>query len=39
MSLTNASVALLTLKQVETGVVMMTDAKHFYSMFLKEKCL
>jgi hypothetical protein len=27
------------LKHVETFVDMMTGAKHFYSMFLKEKCL
>ena len=41
-SLANASAAtfqLPTLRHVETCVDMMTDAKHFYSMFLKEKCL
>jgi hypothetical protein len=41
-SLANASAAtfqLPTLKHVETCVDMTTDAKHFYSMFLKEKCL
>jgi len=35
-SLVNASIAIilsLTLKRVETCADMMTDAKHFYSMF------
>ena len=41
-SLANASAAmfqLLTLKHVETCIDMMTDTKHFVSMFLKEKRL
>jgi len=41
-SLANASAAmfqLLTLKHVETCIDMMTDTKHFVSMFLKEKHL
>jgi hypothetical protein len=28
-----------TMKRVEAFINMMTDTKHFYSMFLKEKCL